>query len=395
MSFILLSLLLLPGCVKKAPLPWIGKMMTMSGRIGPEEILRLPQGNPVSFTQLIDDLHGSTVIFVGESHDQLEHHQIQLKILQALKEKGEDVVIAMEMFQRPQQPILDRWSQGQLTEEEFLSEVDWENTWGFDYPLYRGILEEAKNNHLSVLALNVPRDLVRTVAEKGKDGLSSEEKKRLPEMDLSDQEHRAYIATIFRSHYRGSARNFERFYEAQCLWDEGMAESLSDFLRSSESREKTVLVFAGNGHVAFDFGIPSRFYRRTPSSFKTIVLKEWTRKLDEDLAFSGSSQPLADFLWITQPTPPEQKRPRIGLVLKLKDPSEGLTIERVIPGSPADKAGLLVGDRLLSVEGIPITEVKEVHEILLQKGWGAEITVTVEREGLTREVKVTLPPLAD
>jgi uncharacterized iron-regulated protein len=152
-----------------------------------------------------------------------------------------------------------------LTEEEFLNEVKWEITWGMDYNLYRGILDEIRDRPLKVLGLNIERDLVRKVAQHGMDGLSHEDKEKFPGMDLTDRQHRRYIASIYKSHQGGSAKDFEKFYEAQCLWDEAMAETLSQFLQSPAGKGKTVLVFAGSGHVAFDFGIPKRFIEEPPS----------------------------------------------------------------------------------------------------------------------------------
>jgi uncharacterized iron-regulated protein len=316
-------------------------------------------------------------------------------MIQDLVAKRKDVVIGMEMFERSQQPTLDRWSQGLLTEEEFLKEVDWDTTWNMDYELYKGILDAAKTHHLKVLSLNAPRNLVKKVARNGMQGLSPEHRKMLPEMDLTNRQHRAYIATIYKGHEKGSAKDFENFYEAQCLWDEGMAESLSEFLKSLQAERKTVLVFAGAGHVVFDFGIPSRLYRRIPASFKTIVLKAWTKELDKDFTFSQTSSPLANFLWITRPNPPEKKRPMIGVILKTKEDSKELWIERVLPGSPAEKAGLLPGDQLIAAEGIEISEVKEIHHALSEKGWGKDIALTIIREGKKKEIKVRLPPLED
>ena len=100
--------------------------------IGDEEILRLPEGDLVSFPQLLNALEPSPVVFMGETHDQTNHHQNQVRILRGLIEKGKDVVVAMEMFERSQQSILDQWTEGKLTEEEFLKEVKWEITWGMD-----------------------------------------------------------------------------------------------------------------------------------------------------------------------------------------------------------------------------------------------------------------------
>jgi S1-C subfamily serine protease len=64
----------------------------------------------------------------------------------------------------------------------------------------------------------------------------------------------------------------------------------------------------------------------------------------------------------------------------------------VIPGSPAEKAGLLPGDQLIAVEEIEIKEVKEIHHALAEKGWGRDITFTIIREGMKKEITVKLPP---
>lgn len=357
--------------------------------------MKLPEGEKISFQQLSDDLQGARVVFIGESHDQIEHHRIQVRILKDLLARGKQVAIGMEMFERLQQPILDRWSKGLLTEEEFLKEVRWETTWSMDYQLYRSILDEAKNHHLKVVALNVQRDLVRKVAQNGLEKLSPDDKAKLPEIGPADEEHLAYIKTIYKDHQGGSAEKLKHFYQAQCLWDEGMAETLSQFLNSSEGAGKTVVIIAGSGHIVFDFGIPKRFYRRTPLPYQTVVLKTWEKNLEEDLSFSGASEPVADFLWITHPSPLEKKRPRIGLVLKEKEEPGGVWIERVIPRSPAEEAGLLPGDQFISIDGKEITKLKDIHDAVVQKGRGKDIAITILREGSKREVTISLPPLKE
>ncbi len=361
--------------------------------VGTEEIFRLPDGSLISFPQLMDDLEPTSVVFVGETHDQFQHHQNQVRILRGLVEKGKDVVVAMEMFERSQQPTLDRWSQGLMNEEEFLEEVQWEATWGMDYTLYKGILDEIKSRRLKVLGLNIEREIVRRVGQHGIAGLSQEDRAKLPEMDLTDRQHRKYVASIYKRHQGGSAKDFDTFYQAQCLWDEVMAETLSRFILSSEGKGKTVLVIAGSGHVAFDFGIPKRFYRRIPLPYETIVLRTWKENIEEDFNFNEVSSPFANYLWITQPAPPERKRPRIGVILREQQDPRGIWIERVMPESPAEQAGLLSGDQFFAIEGKEVTKVKEIQDALAEKGWGQNVSVTIIREGLKKEITVTLPLL--
>lgn len=389
---IIVFLLPFPGCIKHVSPLWVSNISQNPPSPGSEEIIRLPEGEKLSFQQLLDDLQGARVIYIGESHDQIEHHRIQRRIISEFAVKGKDVVIAMEMFQKSQQPILDRWSQGLLTEEEFLREVKWDETWGMDYQLYKGILDEARDRRLKVLGLNVPRELVRKVAQSGLEGLSAEDRKGLPEMDLTDQQHRAYIESVYKGHEGGLARDFEKFYQAQALWDEAMAENLSEFLSSPEGQGKTAIVLAGKGHIVYRFGIPNRFYRRMPLSYKTVVLKEWRTGMGDDPMLTQSSLPLADYLWITHPTPLEKKRPRIGIVLKEAEEPPEVWIERVTPGSLAERAGLLPGDRILSVDGKEIKKFRDLHDAIIQKTREKEIIFTILRGGLKKEISVFLPP---
>ena len=83
------------------------------------------------------------------------------------------------------------------------------------------------------------------------------------------------------------------------------------------------------------------------------------------------------------------------MVVKEKEEPKGLWIERVIPESPAEKAGLLPGDQFIAVEGKEISKVKDIHDALFEKGWGKEITFTILRDGLKKEITVTLPPLKE
>jgi S1-C subfamily serine protease len=119
------------------------------------------------------------------------------------------------------------------------------------------------------------------------------------------------------------------------------------------------------------------------------VLKEWKSDLNEDLTFAKTNLPLANYLWITQPTPSEKKRPRIGIVLKEMEEPKGVWIERVIPQSPAEKAGLLPGDQILSVNGKEIIKLKDLHHAVAGKDSGKEIAMTILREGSKREITVT------
>lgn len=370
---------------------WMSKIPTDHFDGTKEWILKLPEGETLSFKELLDHLQKVRVIFVGETHDQMEHHRIQLRIIQNLLERGHDVVVAMEMFEKHQQPILDRWSQGALSEEEFLKEVKWEITWGMDFQLYRDILIEVKNRRLKLLGLNIEREVIRKVAQNGWEALSLSDRGRLPSLDLTDRVYRSYLRSIYQDHQKGVAKDFEKFFQAQVLWDEGMAETLSQYLQSFEGKNKTLLVLTGSGHVMFHFGIPNRFYRRTPIPYNIVVLKEWKKEIHQELSFPEAPNPVAHFLWFTPPSSLERRKPRIGIILKEKEEPIGIWIERVLPQSLAEKAGLLPEDQILFIDEKEIKNLKDLHEAVAGKKGGKTFTFVILREGKRKEIKITLP----
>lgn len=72
------------------------------------------------------------------------------------------------------------------------------------------------------------------------------------------------------------------------------------------------------------------------------------------------------------------------------DLPNGLHITYVEPGSPADQAGLLVGDILLRVDHIPVTSTDELQNTLYSYSPGDWIPLAVYRRGEEYSVTVTL-----
>jgi S1-C subfamily serine protease len=67
-----------------------------------------------------------------------------------------------------------------------------------------------------------------------------------------------------------------------------------------------------------------------------------------------------------------------------------LLIIGVTPASPAEAAGLLVGDLLLEFDGQPTASVDELLDLLTDRRVGQEVTARVLRGGEPREVRITV-----
>lgn len=69
---------------------------------------------------------------------------------------------------------------------------------------------------------------------------------------------------------------------------------------------------------------------------------------------------------------------------------ERLTDFAVIPGSPADKAGIVENDIILEISGTKVDEENGVADLIAKHNVGDEITLKVWHKGETKEVKVRL-----
>lgn len=228
-------------------------------------------GKSLSWDEVKSRARAAEFVVAGEQHDDLSHHRLQARLLEAMADGGQPLSVGLEMVPWHLQAPLDRFSRGDLDVEGLFSALDWEKTWGHNADLYRDIFVVGQEQRSRFVALNSPRELARAVAKKGLAGLTAEEKSMLPDMDLGDEEHRAELEAVFNHHHppTGSGGGFENFYAVQVLWDESMAQ------RSVEAREKgaaRVLVLAGVGHVAGYHGIPQRILRRLPDANLVTVV---------------------------------------------------------------------------------------------------------------------------
>lgn len=81
-------------------------------------------------------------------------------------------------------------------------------------------------------------------------------------------------------------------------------------------------------------------------------------------------------------------RPQIGIVAEPGD--GGVRVQRVQPGSPAEEAGLRVGDVILSAGGVEVRTVEALADQIARAGAGNPLSLEVRRaDGSTAAITVT------
>jgi len=354
------------------------------------DILHLPTGTYVSAAELAANAVRSRVVFVGETHDNPASHRLQEEILKALQQANPGhITLAMEMFTPRQQPVLDLWSAGRLSEKEFLRQVDWYDTWRINFSFYRPLLDYCRDQRIKVLALNAPEDLKQKVSRTPFSELSAEDRARLPQLDEADPYQRAMATAVFADHKMGQAM-LDGFLRVQTLWDETMAENLANYLRGQDERQQA-LVVAGGNHIRYGYGIPRRLFRRLPVSYVLVGSTEIdipADKRDRLMNVTKPELPMLPYQYLLYTAYEDLPEPGVKLGISFEKMSSGIIVKGVMPGSAAAEAGLQPEDLILKLDDEEIVEPFDlVYPLQLkQPGDAAELLILRGGRQLHKEV---------
>lgn len=239
-------------------------------------------GVDVTFATMVEDASRADVVFFGETHDDEETHRAELAVLSAIGERRGKVVLSLEMFERDVQPVLDAYLTGQIDEAAFR---EGSRPWPNYATDYRPLVELAKAKGWPVIAANVPRPLASMVSRGGLAAVDtlSNGRRALVAKDLQcpkDKYYDNFVEVMGGGH--GAAPQpttaapspmqgmTDLFYQAQCIKDETMAESIVA-ARAKAGAGSLVVHYNGSFHSDYSLGTVARVARRAPDA-KLVVL---------------------------------------------------------------------------------------------------------------------------
>jgi len=240
------------------------------------------------------------IVYAGEQHDQKGSHNIQLEALKILYSKNNKICVGFEMLNRTLQQVLDDFTSGNISEEEFLSKIDWKKEWGFDYSLYKPIFDFIREKKLKAIALNVPRKIVSKVARSGLNSLGDEEKSMIARniKVVKNKKYILYLKETFSGHGENPMNKmmtFENYQLSMAVWNESMGEKIADFLKANKGY--SFLVIAGNGHIMYNAAIPYSVKERVKGLNHLSIYTEpkTTKEKKEELKKLSET---ADLIWL-------------------------------------------------------------------------------------------------
>ncbi|HTH02423.1 MAG TPA: ChaN family lipoprotein [Vicinamibacterales bacterium] len=250
-----------------APVDAQSPSTTPSSAYVPQRVYDSRRATFTDFEMMVADLARADVILIGEQHDDPNTHRLELAVLEGLARRNVSVTLSLEMFERDVQRSVDTYMAGSAAEDEFLKNS---RPWPRYATDYRPLVEFARARRWPVVAANVPRRIAADVAKAGKPAVESlnAADRSLAAADL-ECPHDAYFdrfAEQMGGHQASAGSSAdtttERYYWAQCIKDETMAESIADAFTKFAGRPGVVVHVTGAFHSEYGEGTGERVRRR-------------------------------------------------------------------------------------------------------------------------------------
>ncbi|MGE3840555.1 MAG: ChaN family lipoprotein [Vicinamibacterales bacterium] len=348
-------------------------------------------GDVLTPDELAARLDGVRLLFVGESHTSQAFHDVQLRVLQALRARGRRVIVGLEMYPYTEQRWLDEWSAGSMTESDFVTKSRWYRNWGYNWNYYREIFQFARAQSIRLYGVNVPRTVVQTARTKGLDALDAEARGYLPpRIDLDSAEHR----TLFRAYFGDgdplhslSSEQWEGMYRAQSTWDAAMGYGAVKALEDTPDPNAIAVVLIGAGHVAYGLGAERQaalWFKGRQASLIPVPVTDESGKPTDPVRAS-----YANFVWgVMAESAPAY--PVLGLSTSSQKEGDAYKVIGVSKGSLAESSGFKVGDFLVSLDDAAIDDVETLNRLMAQKRWGDAAAFRIRRGSEVVPIRVLL-----
>lgn len=351
-------------------------------------------------TAILAAMANRDVVLLGEHHDDADHHRWQLQTLAALHAQRPEMVIGFEMFPRRLQPVLDRWVAGELSDTDFLAQVEWEKVWNMPPELYLPLFQFARLNRLPMVALNVDSQLNKATVARGWKAIPPAEREGVGDAAPAPTAYVDYLFEIHRQHVgmRGHATgntekadkadaDFLNFVDSQLLWDRAMAEALARPLTAQATANKArplVVGIMGSGHIRYGHGVPHQLRDLGIDKVGTLL------PVSAAVPCAELPQGLADAVFAVPPRPTVPiPPPRLGV--RLETHPEGTRILVVTAGSLAESTGLLAEDIIVEAAGAPAPKMAMVISTIRNLPPGTWMPLKVKRGDETLDVVVKFP----
>jgi len=218
----------------------------------------------ISVNQLITELKDTDIVFIGEFHGNHASALLEMQVLAGLYQQNPKLILSMEMFNRDQQEILNKYLDSEIGEVQLIKEAP---AWNNYVASYRPLVEFAKQHFMPVVAANAAADVVRCVGREGQSyisKLSPQEKTTIakqPFADIPGYQHK--FKTLLTEMRQLPKDKLNNSYSAQITRDNTMAESIYQAWLNHPNSQ--VVQINGSFHSENHLGTVAALHRLDPN----------------------------------------------------------------------------------------------------------------------------------
>jgi uncharacterized iron-regulated protein len=244
------------------------------------------------------------VVYLGELHDNPQHHVIQTRILESLLAEGGRPAIAFEMVPETRQAALEAAVRSDVDAAEVDRQLAWTAQGWPDFAMYWPLFELARKNGLPVVATDLDPAVNRRISRDGL-GAAGEDPARLRSAMPDDPARDQAIARRIRAAHcdqiteSRALRMLESWYARNVVIARRVNEALS--------QSPQVVVIIGRGHQS-PGAVPEQLGALRPGTRQYIVA------LFEGQT-DGPAEPMANVVWVTPGRP--HADPCLGLLQRM------------------------------------------------------------------------------
>ncbi len=231
----------------------------------------------------------SDVVYLGEKHDNPEHHRLQAAVIENLVGRGARPALVLEMVDEDEQPALDALAHA-TTALEYRNGLSWDTRGWPDFAMYAPIFRVAIAHRLRVIAGNAPKATVKKIA------FGKAEPAELARYGLD----LPLAAAAQQSLEQELAASHCNMLPPESLSAMALAQRARDFALAAHARAAPkpalgprAVVIAGAGHVRRDRGAP--FYANAADP----RLVQYSVAFVEGSAADSHDSAQYDYVWLT------------------------------------------------------------------------------------------------
>ena len=305
-----------------------------------DRIIRASDRQEVSRHFIYEVMAEAQVVYLGETHDNSRHHQIQLEILEELLRLGKQPALGFETFSLEQTGFLMHYAVGKpspFTRESSLSEegilrknLGWGKERDWDWQFYFPLLRLAKEHKMAVFGADLPTGIRLRLSRVGLDGLSALERSLLHPTAFKNPAYRNLMYHKFTTSHCGwsSPELLKKLYETWLARNDAMAAAIVEMVK--DQRGQPVVMVLGAGHVQYNMGVYERVAHLLPGvlqvnlglreiAIEPLTLNEYVKTTRRD---GTIFPPEHEYFWFTPRVSYEDPCKRFKDYLKRKDADE-------------------------------------------------------------------------